>query len=71
MSFQLRYTSIILKVEVKQMVAFLIENISEVVGGHVFQQSVGIPMGTSFVSLLADHILYSYDYFAVYSKTST
>jgi len=29
-------------------------------GGRVFQQTVGIPMGTTCVPLLADLFLYSY-----------
>jgi hypothetical protein len=32
-----------------------------VVGGRVFQQSVGIPMGTNCAPLLADLFLYSYE----------
>jgi hypothetical protein len=43
------------------MLEFLIENIFEVVGGHVFQLSVGIPMGTNCAPLLADLFLYSYE----------
>jgi hypothetical protein len=43
------------------MLEFLINNIYAVVGGQVFQQSVGIPIGTNCVPLLADPILYSYE----------
>jgi hypothetical protein len=41
------------------MLKFLIDNIYVVVGGQVFQQSVGIPMGTNCASLLAELFLYS------------
>ena len=43
------------------MLAFLIDNIYVVFGDQVFQQSVGIPMGTNFAPLLADLFLYSYE----------
>jgi hypothetical protein len=36
-------------------------NIYVVFGDQVFQQSVGIPMGTSCAPLLADLFLYSYE----------
>jgi hypothetical protein len=39
---------------------FLKDNICVVFGGQVFQQSVGIPMGTNCAPLLADLFLYSY-----------
>jgi hypothetical protein len=42
------------------MLEFLIDNIIIVVGGQVFQQSIGIPMGTNCAPLLADMFLYSY-----------
>jgi hypothetical protein len=47
--------------EIEKMLEFLIDNIYVVVGGKVFQQSVGIPMGTNCVPLLADLFLYSYE----------
>ena len=43
------------------MLGFLIDNIYVVFGDHVFQQSVGIPMGTNCAPLLADLFLYSYE----------
>jgi hypothetical protein len=43
------------------MLDFLIDNIYVVVGGHIFQQSVGIPMGMNCALLLADLFLYSYE----------
>jgi hypothetical protein len=49
------------KVEIKNMLEFLIDIIYVVVGGHVFQQYVGIIMGTSCAPLLADLFLYSYE----------
>jgi hypothetical protein len=40
---------------------FLVDNIYVVFGDQVFQQSVGIPMGTNCAPLLADLFLYSYE----------
>jgi len=40
---------------------FFIDNIFVMFGGCVFQQRVGIPMGTNCVPLLADLFLYSYE----------
>jgi hypothetical protein len=40
---------------------FLIDKIFAVVGEQVFQQFVGIPMGTNCTPLLADLFLYSYE----------
>ena len=40
---------------------FLIYNIFVVFGGTVFQQTIGIPMGTNYAPLLADLFLYSYE----------
>ena len=46
------------------MLDFLIDNIFVMFGGRIFQQTVGIPMGTNCAPLLADLFLYSYeDYF--------
>ena len=44
------------EVEIKKMLEFLIDNIYVVVGGQVFQQSVGIPMGANRSPLLAEFI---------------
>ena len=43
------------------MLEFLVDNIFVVFGGKVFQQIVGIPMGTNCAALLADIFLYSYE----------
>ena len=43
------------------MLQFLIDNIFAMFGGRVFQQSVGIHMGTNCAHLLADLFLYSYE----------
>jgi len=40
---------------------FLIDNIFVMFGGRVFQQTIGIPMGTNCAPLLADLFLYSYE----------
>ena len=49
------------EVDIKAMLEFLIDNIFVVFGNQVFQQSVGIPMGTNCAPLLADLFLYSYE----------
>jgi hypothetical protein len=43
------------------MLDFLIDNIFIMFLGRVFQQTVGIPMGTSCAPLHADLFLYSYE----------
>jgi len=43
------------------MLEFLIDNIFVIFGGRVFQQTVGIPMGTNCAPLLADLFPYSYE----------
>jgi hypothetical protein len=47
--------------DTKGMPGFLVDNIYVVFGDHVFQQSVGILMGTNCAPLLADLFLYSYE----------
>ena len=42
------------------MLEFLVDNIFVVFAGDVFQQIVGITMGTNCAPLLADIFLYSY-----------
>ena len=42
-------------------IEFLIDNIFVMFGGGVFQQTVGIPMGTNCALLLTDLILYSHE----------
>ena len=39
----------------------LIDNIYVEFGGHVYQQTVGIPMGSNCVPLVVDLFLYSYE----------
>ena len=43
------------------MLEFLVDSIFVGFGEKVFQQIVGIPMGTNCASLLADIFLYSYE----------
>jgi hypothetical protein len=43
------------------MLGFLVDNIYVVFGDQVFQQSVGIPMGTNCAPLLTDLFLYSFE----------
>ena len=47
--------------DIIRMVAFLIANIYVEFGAHVYQQTVGIPMSTNCVPLVADLLLYSYE----------
>jgi hypothetical protein len=47
--------------DIFNMLEFLIDNIFVLFGGRVFQQTVGIPMGTNCAPLLADLFLYSYE----------
>ena len=47
--------------DIINMLEFLIDNIFVVFGGRVFQQTVGIPMGTNCAPLLANLFLYSYE----------
>ena len=46
--------------DIISMLEFLVDNIFMVFGGKVFQQIVGIPMGTNCAPLLGDIFLYSY-----------
>ena len=47
--------------DIIKMLDFLIDNIFATFGGRVFQQTVGIPMGTNCAPLLADLFLYYYE----------
>ena len=47
--------------DIIKMLEFLVDNIFVVFAGKVFQQTVGILMGTNFAPLLADIFLYSYE----------
>ena len=49
------------EVDIVKMLDFLIDNIFVVFGGQVYQQTVGIPMGTNCAPLLADLYLFSYE----------
>jgi hypothetical protein len=48
-------------VDIKGMLGFFVDNIYVVFKDQVFQQSVGIPMGTNCALLLVDLFLYSYE----------
>jgi hypothetical protein len=45
------------EVDIKEMLGFLIDNIFAVFGNQIFQQTVGIPMGTNCAPLFADLFL--------------
>ena len=47
--------------DIISMINFLIDNIYVEFGGHIFRQTIGIPMGTNCAPLLADLFLYSYE----------
>ena len=47
--------------DIISMVNFLIDNIYVEFGGVIFQQTIGIPMGTFCAPLLADLFLYTYE----------
>ena len=47
--------------DIVNMLDFLIDNIFVEFGGRIFQQTIGIPMGTNCAPLLADLFLYSYE----------
>ena len=47
--------------DIISMLEFLIDNIFVIFGGRVFQQRVGISMGTDYAPLLTDLVLYSYE----------
>ena len=53
------------------MFEFLVDNVFVVFAGKVFQQIVGIPMGTNCAPLLADIFLYSYEAEFIQSLLST
>ena len=53
------------------MLEFLVDNIFVVFAGKVFQQIIGIPMGTNCAPLLADIFLYSYEAEFIQSLLST
>jgi hypothetical protein len=47
--------------DIFNMLEFLIDNIFVMFGGRIFQQTVGMPMGTNCAPLLADLFLNSYE----------
>ena len=57
--------------DIVNMLEFLVDNIVVVFGGKVFQQIVGIPMGTNCAPLLAEIFLYSYEAEFIQSLLST
>ena len=57
--------------DIVNMPEFLVDNIFVVFGGKVFQQIVGIQMGTNCAPLLADIFLYSYEAEFIQSLLST
>ena len=47
--------------DIVRIIDFLIDNIFVECGGFIFQQVIGIPMGTNYAPLLADLFLYYYE----------
>jgi hypothetical protein len=54
-------TKVFSETDIFNMLEFLMDNIFIMFGGCVFQQTVGIPMGTNCAPLLTDTFLYSYE----------
>ena len=54
-------TKVFSETDIFNMLEFLMDNIFVMFGGCVFQQTVGIPMGTNCAPLLTDTFLYSYE----------
>ena len=46
---------------ISKMIEFLIDNIFVQLGGCIFHQVIGIPVGTNCAPLLSDLVLYSYE----------
>ena len=57
--------------DIIKMLEFIVDNIFVVFAGKVFQQTVGIPMGTNCDPFLADIFLYSYKADFIQSLLST
>ena len=57
--------------DIIKMLEFLVDNIFVVFAGKVFQQIVGIPIGTNCAPLLANILLYSYEAEFIQSLLST
>ena len=57
--------------DIIKMLEILVDNIFVIFAGKVFQQTVGIPMGTNCAPLLADIFLYSYEADFIQSLLST
>ena len=57
--------------DIIKMLEFLVDNMFVVFAGKVFQQTVGIPIGTNCAPLLADIFLYSYEADFIQSLLST
>ena len=57
--------------DIIRMLEFLVDNIFVVFAGKVFQQIIGIPIGTNCAPLLADIFLYSYEAEFIESLLST
>ena len=57
--------------DIIRMLEFLVDNILVVFAGKVFQQIIGIPMGTNCAPLLVDIFLYSYEAEFIQSLLST
>ena len=53
------------------MPEFLVDYILLGFAGKVFQQTIGIPMGTNCAPFLADIFLYSYEAYSIQSLLST
>ena len=57
--------------DIIKMLKFLVDNIFVIFAGKVFEQIVGIPMGTNCAPFLTDILLYSYEEEFIQSLLST
>ena len=69
--FVLKKTTLILpKCFPKLIFEFLIDNIFVVIGGHVFQQTVGIPMGTNCINAFSHQLFPLFEWGRLHTGTS-
>ena len=50
-----------METDIVSMLEFLLDNIFIVFNGQIFQQTIGIPVGTNCAPLRVDLFLYSYE----------
>ena len=68
---QIKFSLLAFEDDIIKILEFLVDKIFVVFVGKVFQQKVGIPMGTNCAPFLADIFLYSYEAKCIQSLLST